>query len=80
MSAGSPVIALETNQVYYDFYVDEKQMNKFKVDGKVTGHLISANRDIDGKVRFITAAPQFASLRMSREMKPIWQCYIFHMD
>ncbi|MGD8190742.1 HlyD family secretion protein [Brevibacillus ginsengisoli] len=67
VSAGAPVILLETNQVYYDFYVDETQVTKFKVGGTVTGHLVSTNQDRNGKIRFITAAPQFASLRMSRE-------------
>lgn len=67
VAAGTPVILLETHEVYYDFYIDETQVTKFKVGSTVTGHLVSTDQDITGKVRFITAAPQFASLRMSRE-------------
>ncbi|RNB84859.1 HlyD family efflux transporter periplasmic adaptor subunit [Brevibacillus fluminis] len=67
VSAGVPVILLETNQIYYDFYVDETQAAKFKVGQSVAGHLVSTDQDITGMIKFITAAPQFASLRMSRE-------------
>lgn len=67
VSAGTPVIILETDKLYYDFYVNELQVNQFKVGKPATGHLIALNKDITGEVRFITVAPQFASLRMSRE-------------
>lgn len=67
VSSGTPVIILETDKLYYDFYVNEMQVSKFKVGGPVTGHLIALDKDLTGDVRFITVAPQFASLRMSRE-------------
>lgn len=67
VSAGAPVIMMETDQLYYDVYVDEMQVTQVKVGGDFTSHLVALNEDIKGKVRFITAAPQFANLRMSRE-------------
>ncbi|MBM7588927.1 HlyD family secretion protein [Brevibacillus fulvus] len=67
VTAGAPVIMLETDELYYDVYLDEKQVTKIKAGGELTGHLVSLDQDLPGKVRFITAAPQFANLRMSRE-------------
>ncbi|WP_134685345.1 HlyD family secretion protein [Brevibacillus migulae] len=67
VAAGAPVIMLETDQLYYDVYVDEQQVTKLKAGEKLQGHLVALDQSIDGKIEFITAAPQFANLRMSRE-------------
>lgn len=67
VAAGVPVTLLETNKLYFDFYVDETQVTKFQVGMKVPVHLISLQQDLKGEVSFITAAPQFASLRKTSE-------------
>ncbi|WP_046226037.1 HlyD family secretion protein [Paenibacillus dauci] len=67
IAQGTPVITLETNEMYFDLYVSEDQASKFKANQQVPVHLPATNQDIQGKVRYITSAPQFANLRMSRE-------------
>lgn len=67
VSAGAPVMILETDQLYYDLYVDETQLSKFAVGQTVPSHMVTLNEDYQGKVRYITAAPQYAGYRMSRE-------------
>lgn len=67
VATGATVVLLETDQLYYDIYVSETQVPAFKVGGEVKGHILALNQEIPGVVRYITAAPQFANLRMSRE-------------
>lgn len=67
IAPGAPAVAIETNQLYYNIYVDETQISKYKVNGSVSGHIIALKKDITGKVRHITSAPQYASMRMSRD-------------
>jgi len=67
VAAGSPVIMLETDQLYYDVYVDEQQVTKLKAGEELAGHLVALDQEVKGNIEFITAAPQFANLRMSRE-------------
>lgn len=65
--AGAPVILLETDQLYYDFYLDEYQAVHLSPGSKVTGKSVALQGSVSGVVRFITAAPGFAALKMSRE-------------
>ncbi|MFD0679639.1 MULTISPECIES: HlyD family secretion protein [unclassified Paenibacillus] len=67
VGSGSPVVVLETGKMYYDLYVDETQVGKFKPEGVVPTHFAAQQGKIDGVIRFVTVAPQFAALRMSRE-------------
>lgn len=67
VAIGGTVVLLETDNLFYDIYVSETQVPRFKVGAQVTGHVLALNQDLTGDVRFITAAPQFANLRMSRE-------------
>ncbi|WP_289142567.1 HlyD family secretion protein [uncultured Brevibacillus sp.] len=67
VAIGSTVVLLETDSLFYDIYVSETQVPNFKVGAQVRGHVLALNEDLTGDVRFITAAPQFANLRMSRE-------------
>lgn len=67
IAPGAPVFILETNRLYYDFYVDEAQVKNIKVGQKIIGYLPSLGKSVAGNVRFINEAPQFADLRMSRE-------------
>lgn len=67
VAIGGTVVLLETDNLFYDIYVSETQVRNFKVGAQVTGHVLALNEDLKGDVRFITSAPQFANLRMSRE-------------
>ncbi|NHN31704.1 biotin/lipoyl-binding protein [Paenibacillus sp. S3N08] len=67
VSAGTPIALLHTGQLYYDIYIDETQLQGLAVGGEVPTSIISTNKEVKGTVRFINSAPQFASLRMSRD-------------
>ncbi|OXM86771.1 HlyD family secretion protein [Paenibacillus rigui] len=67
VGSGTPVIVLETGKLYFDLYVDEQQVKKLKPDMTVPVHFAALKDQVEGRVQFVTAAPQFASLRMSRE-------------
>jgi HlyD family secretion protein len=67
VGAGSPVVMMETDQLYFELYVDEKQVSKFKAGEQVVSHVVSLNKDVKGTTRFVTSAPQYASIRMSDE-------------
>jgi HlyD family secretion protein len=64
---GAPAVLLETNRKYIDIYVNEKMVNDYQPDTTVTANVIALNKEVKGKVRFATAAPSFADLRMTRE-------------
>ncbi|MDO0822552.1 HlyD family secretion protein [Desulfosporosinus nitroreducens] len=66
-ASGAPVVTIESDQLYYTIYVDETQITKYKVDESVTGQIAALNKKVEGKVRYITSAPQYASMRMSRD-------------
>lgn len=67
ISPNTPVVLLESKRFYYDIYVDERLATRLNVGGHITGSSIAGNRAIPGSIRFITAAPGFADLKMSRE-------------
>ncbi|CAG7628846.1 p-hydroxybenzoic acid efflux pump subunit AaeA [Paenibacillus solanacearum] len=67
VGSGTPVVLLETGKLYFDLYVDERQVGKFQPDSAVPTRFAALPDQVEGKVRFVTAAPQFAALRMSRE-------------
>jgi HlyD family secretion protein len=64
---GAPAVLLETDRKYIDIYVNEKMVNDYQPGTTVTANVIALNKEIKGKVRFATAAPSFADLRMTRE-------------
>lgn len=67
IAQGAPAVTIESDQLYYTIYVDETQIAKYKVGEIVTGQIVALNKNIDGKIRYITSAPQYASMRMSRD-------------
>ena len=67
ITANAPVVLLESKRFYYDIYVDEQVASRLKVGDQITGSTIAGNRPVTGNIRFITAAPGFADLKMSRE-------------
>lgn len=67
VATGTPVLLMETDQLYYDFYLDEYQAVHVSPGSKVQGKSLALQGEVPGVVRFITAAPGFAALKMSRE-------------
>ncbi|MDF2684178.1 MAG: hypothetical protein K0R47_5368, partial [Brevibacillus sp.] len=67
VAPGAPVVLVESKQLYYNLYVDESQISHYQAGGQVNGRVVALNQNVQGKVRFITSAPQYASMRMSRE-------------
>lgn len=67
VSAGSTVVMIETADLYYDLYVGEADVAKFQAGSKVTSHIVALNKDVEGTVEYITSAPQYTNMRMSRD-------------
>lgn len=67
VASGAPVVLLESNKLYYDLYVPEDQISKFKENGLVKTNIIGLHKTVDGKVQFIQGAPGFTTLSMTRE-------------
>lgn len=65
--AGAPAVLLETDRKYIDIYVNEKMVNDYQPGTKVKANVIALDKTVNGTVRFATAAPSFADLRMTRE-------------
>lgn len=64
---GAPAVLLETDRKYIDIYVNEKMVNDYQPGTTVIANAIALDKEVKGKVRFATAAPSFADLRMTRE-------------
>jgi HlyD family secretion protein len=60
---------VQSTTFFTDLYIQEGQIGKLKINQSVKVHFPYLNRPIkvDGVVVSIAAAPQFASLRMTRE-------------
>uniref|UniRef100_UPI003FEE70CC HlyD family secretion protein n=1 Tax=Succinivibrio sp. TaxID=2053619 RepID=UPI003FEE70CC len=67
VSPNSSGLTLETDRNYFDIYVSEEQVLKYKKGNKVKVHCVATDKDLTGTVRFATVAPTFADLRMTRE-------------
>lgn len=67
VNPSSPVVVVETKDFYYDIFVSEDQVAKMKTGDSVTGYGIAIQKKVPGKIRFISEAAEFASMRMSRE-------------
>ncbi|MGE7615838.1 HlyD family efflux transporter periplasmic adaptor subunit [Paenibacillus sp. NPDC101420] len=66
---GMPMAVLQKNNFYTDLYIQESEIQKLKVNQSIDVHFPYLDRpaEVTGVVTSIAAAPQFASLRMSRE-------------
>jgi HlyD family secretion protein len=67
ISANTPVLLLESKRYYYDIYVSENQAVKMHEGDTITGHTVAGRNNVNGSIRFITQAPGFADLKMTRE-------------
>jgi len=64
---GSVVAVLEANQLYFDVYVGETQVAPYQTGAKVLCRVPALQTDVAGTVSYVTSAPTYASMRMSRE-------------
>lgn len=66
---GMPVAVVQKTEYFTDLFVQEGQIGKLKPNQIVKVRFPYVNRpiEVDGVVTSIAAAPQFASLRMTRE-------------
>ena len=67
VSAGAPVVLLETDRRYFDIYVNESQVSDYRPQTQVTAEVPALGKAVTGTVRFAQAAPSFADLRSTRE-------------
>lgn len=67
ISPGVPVVLLETQRVYYDIYVSEKQAVNLHEGDEIICKTVAGNKEVRGKIRLLTQAPGFADLKQSRE-------------
>ena len=67
ISPNSPAVILETNRKYFYVYINETSVLKYKEKDQIKARLVAGDREISGEIRFITPAPSFADLRMTRE-------------
>jgi HlyD family secretion protein len=66
---GMPMAVLQKNNFYTDLYIQESEIQKLKVNQNIGVHFpyLEHEAEVTGVITSIAAAPQFASLRMSRE-------------
>ncbi|OAB44669.1 HlyD family efflux transporter periplasmic adaptor subunit [Paenibacillus antarcticus] len=66
---GAPMAVLQKNNYYTDLYIQETEIQKLEVNQNIGVHFpyLDKQAEVTGVVTSISAAPQFASLRMSRE-------------
>jgi HlyD family secretion protein len=67
ITANATAAIIQSNNLYYNIYVDETQVSKFEKGNIVTGRVPALKEEIKGTVRSVASAPQYASLRMSRD-------------
>ncbi len=65
--AGAPAVLLETDRKYVDIYVNENMVTAYQPGTTVTAQVPALDSQVSGVVRFASAAPSFADLRMTRE-------------
>lgn len=66
-TSGSTVAIVQSSNLYYNIYVDEMEVSKFEKGNTVEGMVPALKKEIIGTVRSVASAPQYASLRMSRD-------------
>ncbi|QJD84664.1 HlyD family efflux transporter periplasmic adaptor subunit [Cohnella herbarum] len=66
---GAPMAVLQKNNYYADLYIQESEIQKLEVNQSIGVHFpyLDHPTQVTGVVTSISAAPQFANLRMTRE-------------
>lgn len=67
VSPNAPAVLLESERLYFDIYVAENKVTGFQEGAKVRCWSPALNQNVRGTVLSVTAAPDFADLKMVRE-------------
>lgn len=67
IAPSTPAVLLETDRLYVDIYVSEAKLGSLREGATVRCHSPALDKDVDGVVRLVDAAPDFADLKMVRE-------------
>lgn len=67
VAPNTPAVLLETERRYFDFYVSETQAARLHEGDKIPCFAPALDREVEGTVRLVDAAPDFVNLRMVRE-------------
>ena len=67
VSPNTPAVLLESERLYFDIYVAENKVKGFQEGAKVTCWSPALGQNVRGTVLSVTAAPDFADLKMVRE-------------
>jgi HlyD family secretion protein len=67
ISSAAVAAIIQSQQLYFNIYVDESQVSLFKIDNNIPCTVKAQNKNIVGTVKSIVSAPQYASQRMSRD-------------
>ena len=67
IAPNTPVILMESSRYYFDVYVSEEKVNKYKEGDEIEAVSVAGRKKVKGTIRLLTQAPGFADLRMTRE-------------
>ncbi|ORT99933.1 Membrane-fusion protein [Anaerovibrio sp. JC8] len=67
IAPNTPVLLMESSRYYFDIYVSEENIEKYKEGDEIQATSVAGNKKAQGTIRLLTQAPGFADLRMTRE-------------
>ena len=67
IAQNTPVLLMESNRYYFDIYVSEEKVDKYKEGDEIEAVSVAGKKKVKGNIRLLTQAPGFADLRMTRE-------------
>ena len=67
IAQNTPVLLMESNRYYFDIYVSEEKVDKYKEGDEIEAVSVAGKKKVKGTIRLLTQAPGFADLRMTRE-------------
>ena len=67
IAQNTPVLLMESNRYYFDIYVSEEKVDKYKEGDEIEAVSVAGKKKVQGTIRLLTQAPGFADLRMTRE-------------
>ena len=67
IAQNTPVLLMESNRYYFDIYVSEEKVDKYKEGDEIEAISVAGKKKVKCTIRLLTQAPGFADLRMTRE-------------
>jgi HlyD family secretion protein len=67
VSPNSPMVVLQRGNLYFDIYVPETSVQRFQDAESVPVYVAAMNQTLNGEIRFVLSAPQYASARTTRD-------------